>query len=487
MSEDVPSARRIVSQLKWMAAGEAVGQLAFYAMILVLAALLDPKAFGTVAAGMAIVRVARMITTAGTGGSLIAARELTAADVREALRRSLTGAVLFSAVILLGGGWLAEIFAGGGDPEVLRVLGLSVTLAALAIVPQALLKKALDFRRVSTVTAAAAVVTSVVAIAAAVAGAGVWALVVRQLLYEGLIAVLLWRAARRVLPGLMGRPADGEQGRAPGGRRAFLVVSASGMIAMTLDNMVVGATLDAKQLGYYALAFSIAFAPLTQISWRLGGVLFPAAAATKDLAVVGRRTVSIVRVTSTMLLPLVPAGAVLAPVLVRAVLGDKWAPMVGPLQILLAVGAAHAVTNVIGESLSGTGNVRQRAWWDASWALLTLGAVAVLAHFEGTKGAAAGHLVGFLPLAVGYLLIGTRLIGSSPGELWRAMRALLVAVALQAAVTVAVVEALGGAQEAGAAVAAAGAGLAVALLVLWRAPSRPIAELVSTARLVRSR
>ena len=120
MSEDVPSARRIVSQLKWMAAGEAVGQLAFYAMILVLAALLDPKAFGTVAAGMAIVRVARMITTAGTGGSLIAARELTAADVREALRRSLTGAVLFSAVILLGGGVLAEIFAGGGDPEVLR-------------------------------------------------------------------------------------------------------------------------------------------------------------------------------------------------------------------------------------------------------------------------------------------------------------------------------------------------------------------------------
>lgn len=484
---DAPSARHIVTQMKWLGAGEAVGQAAWYVMVLVLAAVVSPRAFGTVAAGMAIVRVANMITMAGTGGSIIAAKDVTGADVHAALRRTLTGALLFTVVIALAGGVVARVFAGGGDPTVLRVLSLSVTLAALTVVPQALLKKALDFKRVSLISAAAAVVTSVVAVAVALLGAGVWSLVVRQLLYEILLALLLWRAARRVIPSLLARPVDGRRGRPPANRLSFLIISASGLFAMTLDNMVVGATLDARHLGYYSLAFAIAFAPLTQISWRFGSVLFPAVAATRDLAVVGRRTVSILRVTSLVIFPLVPIAAVLSPVLVRTVLGAKWMPMVGPLQILLAVGAAHAITNVIGESLSGTGNVRRRAWWDASWAILTLSSVAVLAHFHGIDGAAAAHLIGYVPLLAGYVLVGSRLVGTSPQELWAGMRPLLLALGAQSVVTFVVVRALGGSSHAAAAVTAAIAGLVASALVLRLAPSRPLGELAAVGRLVRSR
>lgn len=483
---DAPSARQIAAQLSWLGAGEVVGQVAWYAVVLVLAAILDPKAFGTVAAGMAVVRVANMITAAGTGGSLIAARELTMSDVRAALRRTIVAAAIFSVAIAISGDVLARAFAAGGDPEVLRVLAFSVTLAAVSVVPQALLKKALDFKTVSLANASAAVLTSIAAIVLALLGAGVWALVARQLLFESALAVLLWRAARRALPSLVSERGHADGRQPPSGRRAFLVVSASATAAMTLDNMIVGATLDARFLGYYALAFSIGFAPLTQISWRFGSVLFPAAAATRDLATVGARTVTIVRSTSVVFFPLIPVAAVLAPPVVRLGLGDEWLPMVGPLRILLAVGAAHAITNVIGESLSGTGNIGRRAWWDTAWAGLTLAGVGVLAHYKGLDGAAAAHVIGLIPLVFGYVVIGSRLIGTTAHKMWLAVRDVLVAVTLQVVVTTAVVHALGGSGDTVAALVAAALGLVSAALVLGFAPTRPLRDVATLVQSVRS-
>jgi O-antigen/teichoic acid export membrane protein len=204
--------------------------------------------------------------------------------------------------------------------------------------------------------------------------------------------------------------------------------------------------------------------------------MFPAAAATEDLAVVGRRTVSAVRMTGLVLFPLVPVAIVLAPEVIPAVLGDKWAPMVTPFQFLLAVGIAHAVANTIGESLSGTGNIRFRARLDVPWAVLTLVAVAVLAEVDGIRGAAVGHLAAFVPLAAAYALLATRRIGTSPLGLWRGLRGVLLAVAVQAAVTVGVRALADGAGDAAAAAVAAAAGLLAAVAVLLVLPSAPLRD-----------
>ena len=474
-----PTTKEIIRQLKWMGAGQAVGDVASYGAILILAALLSPAAFGTVALGMAFARVGNLLTQAGMGGSIIAAPSVSEAQLREAARRTVLMAGGFTVLMFVAGDLMVETLAEGGDADVLRALALSVTLAALTVVPSAVLRKALEFKRISLIHAGAAVVTSAAAVLAAVLGAGVWALVLRQLLSGAIVAVLLRRAARTVVPRLVEPVAVKEPVQLPPHRRPFLIVAASTMAVMTLDNAIVGAATGAEQLGYYALAFSFGFAPLTQISWRIGQVLFPAAAATHDNTVVGRRTMRTLRVSALLLFPLLPLAIVLAPVVTVAVLGQKWEPMVAPLQLLLVVGIAHATINTIGESLSGTGNIRFRAWAESTWAVVTLATVAVGAYSDGIRGAAIGHLAAFVPLAVLYLISGARRIGASAAAVWTALRDVVIPVGGQALVTAAVTSALGGPAQPEAAVTGAVAGLATVLVLLRFAPSRPLRE-VST-------
>ena len=481
-----PSAEKIARELKWHGLGQVAGEIAWYGMVLVLAALLDPRDFGIVAIGMVIVRVAALLTHSGTGGSIIAAKELTRAEVFAALRTNLAIGVGLTLAVALAAGVLTDAFVDGGDADVVRALSVIVLLASLASVPEALLKKSLDFKRYSLVTGGAALLTAACAITAALLGAGVWSLVVRQVLYQALVAAFAWTAARGALAGLPGG-ASGGKVRRPEGRLAFLLIAASSLAAMTIDNLVVGAITDATQLGLYALAFTLGFAPLTQISWRIGQVLFPAAAATSELAAVGRRTVRVARTTALLLFPLAPVAVALAPALLPGLFGDDWEGMVGPFQLLVTVGVLHAVLNTIGESLSGTGNAGFRAWSDTSWAVGTLVLVAVMTDQDGIDGAALAHLIAFAPLGAAYVFLGSRRIGTGAGELWRGMRAVVVPVAVQAAVTLAMLALLDDSSDLVAGVvAAATGGIALAVLLL-AAPSRPLGEVRHTVGLLLSR
>lgn len=483
VSRHQPTGAEIARQTKWLGVGQAIADCAFYGTVVLLAALVPPAAFGTVAAGMAIVRIAGIAMDAGTNGSIIAIRNLTSEQVWRAARLNVVVGAVLSVGIALAAGPIAAVFAGGGQAGVVRVLGLGVTLQALTIVPMALLRKVLDFRRYAVVNSISAVSTAVIALCAALLGAGVWALVLRQLLFPALAGMLAWRAARPLVASLP-RAAGGGAPLRTGARAipGFLVVGAATLLAMTLDNLLVGAVTDARQLAFYALGFTLGFAPLTMISWRIGQVLFPAAAATTDLHVVGRRTALAMRLMAVLLCPVVPAAIALAPSAIPAIFGPEWAPMVVPFQILVLVGVIHSIGNMIGESLSGTGNIGFRAWCDAPWAAVTLIAVAALAQVAGIRGAAAAHLLTVVPLIAAYVLLGSRRIGTKPVELWRALRGVLGPIGAQLGVTLGVLALVPGLPRLAGGATAAAAGLIALAMGLWLAPSRPLADLRSALR-----
>jgi hypothetical protein len=71
------------------------------------------------------------------------------------------------------------------------------------------------------------------------------------------------------------------------------------------------------------------------------------------------------------------------------------------LQILLVVGVAHALVNIICESLSGTKNIDFRARVNVVWMIGMIGALIVLVQPEGINCAALAHLLLYVPVAVG--------------------------------------------------------------------------------------
>ena len=119
------------------------------------------------------------------------------------------------------------------------------------------------------------------------------------------------------------------------------------------------------------------------------------------------------------------------------------------------------------------------------WCAATIVALFVLVTLDGIRGAALAHLIVFLPYAAVYATAGARRAGTSPSELWLALRPIVTAVGCQSAVTVAVTLGLRGTGEDLAACAGALAGLLVVAVLLARdddGSARQLASLLRAAR-----
>jgi O-antigen/teichoic acid export membrane protein len=470
----------------WVGAGHVVSQLAWFGSLLVVAALVPPHAFGSVTIAMVVVQAAWLLVGSGTRGAFVVSSALTRAEVRRALAINLcTGFVAAGVAALLAVPVLGSL-APGGDPLVLQGLALSIALYGFSIVPLALLQREMRFGRHAAANAGAAVVASAVAIAMAYAGLGVWALVLRQVLFQGLLAVFAWAGARTLVP--KGRLGDPPARRNPVAWWFFALAAAS-FASLNIDNVLVGRFAGVEQLGLYSLAFTLAFAPVTQFAWQVGKVLFALAARTDDQGVVAARAARAARLAALMMWPLVPPAMALAPVVLPRVLGHEWAGMTLPFQLLLVVGAVHAVLAVLREFMLGGGHVRRCLAVDLGWlAGIAIALVALVPNF-GIAGAAAAHVALLVPLTCAYVALAARCIGLAPATFWRAIRLVVVGVAIEGVMTLLEAEMMSwaGATPTVAAAGGAATGVVALLLVFSGAESPPHRELIGLIRLARAR
>jgi len=453
----------------WMVGSHLLAQAFAYGSLILLARWLAPASFGTLAVGTAIVYVAVLFVDQGALGGIIVRPRLTWGDLVATFRRCMLVAIVLALIMGATAGVLVDRFSSGGDAAAIAVLALCLPLHAIAVVPIALLQKSMKFRRLAGVNAAANVVSAIAAVLMAVAGLGVWALVGRQLLVFGVLAVLTpalcigaWREHRRQPPEVAA-PVE-----VPRSQRWFFLFGVMLMITANLDYLVIGHSSNAAAVGLYALAFTVAMAPSTHVSEQLGKVLFAASATAPERN--RDRTEQSVRLLSMVFLPLVPVGVLIAPVVLPAVLGEQWRPMIVPFQLLLVVGVGHAILNCIGETLSGNGHIEFRAKVMVARCIGTLLALMVLVSIDGIRGAALAQLLVFVPYATLYATAGARRAGTSALALWRRLRPVVALLVVQLAVTCGVLVALshGGATESVAASVAATVGLATCAPLLVR-------------------
>jgi len=429
-----------------------------------------PQDFGVIAVGMVIVQLANLLLDSGTGGALIIARELDVRSLCRTVVRITTAGFGLTTLLVLLAAPIIDRFARGSDPAALRMLAPIIFLIALWIVPNALLKKALCFKRIAIVNVAAVVIASIAAVYAALLGATLYALIIRLVLFQLMLTILTWLAAVHIFPR---DRQDNTPARRPGAI-AFLAVGAAGFIAWQGDNLVVAASTNTTQVGLYSMAFSLAYLPLTQVSWTIGTVIFPAVAIARNPETVRRQALKALRLMTLGLLPIVPLAIALAGSLMPRLLGPEWSGAVLPFQILIVAGAGQGIINILGEVFSGIGGetLNRRSRIDVLWACGTLVTIALGVHIAGIRGAAAAHVLTFSCLTVAYLW-AARKIGITPSVIGRELRGIGASVLVQAIVTAAsfmAVATLGGTPLMA---SLCGAGLGVLSFVLALSVSQP--------------
>src|SRR5262249_21365312 len=139
--------QQIVSGLGWSAATQALAKALQFALLIVLAHLLTPSAFGLLAMILVFTGFASSIADMGLGASIVQAREISEQNLSSVFWLNIAiGCTL--TIIFIAAAPLVSVFYGDAQLRVLTVaLAFNFIIESASVVQNALLQKSLDFRK----------------------------------------------------------------------------------------------------------------------------------------------------------------------------------------------------------------------------------------------------------------------------------------------------------------------------------------------------
>ncbi|WP_449474477.1 lipopolysaccharide biosynthesis protein [Sphingobium chungangianum] len=331
-ANDAGFSARIRSALFWRSGSQIVSQMISWVVTLVVIRLLDPADYGLFAMTQVILNFATFLNGYGLVSALVQSETLDSHKLRQA----------FGIMLLLNGGlalaqlliapWAADYYDQPMVGDLLRVQALLYLSTPFISIPEALMGRALDFKRPALVNLIAAIASAAVALAGALSGWGVWTLVFAPMAGFWVKAVgYIFATGFRPIPSFdfRGTGAMVAYGASLLGGQLFWIVQSQA------DIFIGGRVLNAHQLGLYAEALFLTQIFVSKFIPPLNDVAFPAyARMQKDPARIAWSFCKAVRLLLLISCPVYLGMAVTAGPLVETLFGTKWLEMAPFVSVL---------------------------------------------------------------------------------------------------------------------------------------------------------
>jgi PST family polysaccharide transporter len=185
------------------------------------------------------------------------------------------------------------------------------------------------------------------------------------------------------------------------------------------DAFIVGRLLGQAALGAYSFGLSLANVAVEKVagmSYQVTSSLF--GAVQHDHAALRRYVLILTEGFAVVSFPLTIGLALVADELVRVVFGEKWLPMIPPMQILALSASYRSVANIPTQVLFATKDSRP-SLWNSAICVAVLPAAFLVGSQWGTVGIAMVWALVHPPLNYRLSAYVFRSIGLSHGEYWR--------------------------------------------------------------------
>ncbi len=324
--------KSILSGLFWKFSERFASQLISMVVSIILARLLLPSEYGTVALVTIFITIADVFVNDGFGTALIQKKDADNLDFSTVFYFG----IVFSFGLYFILFFIAEAVAAFYDMPilcpVLRVLSLRVPIGAINSVQQAYVSRNMLFKRFFYSTIGGTIASAVVGIAMAYLGFGVWALVFQYLSNTIAGTIVLWCTVKW-------RPDKAfsfqrlKQLYHYGWK--LLVQSLMVNVYSNLRSLVIGKVYTTDDLAFYNRGSYFPNLIVVNVDSAMGAALFPAMAKEQSSAdKVKNITKKATRLSSYIMSPLLIGFAACSTAFVRVVLTDKWLPMVPYLVII---------------------------------------------------------------------------------------------------------------------------------------------------------
>ena len=377
-----------VDGIAWQSLAIGANIILRAAILILLARNIRAVEFGIIAAAMVVTTIAEKLSQIGVARVLVQRLELQQEDVRNAFAISLWTGLLATTILFLSAPLFSILFRIDTLDPYIRFLAFTLLLNNVAAIPTALLQRDRRFQALGLSELGSYVLGfGIVALPMAILGFGAWSLAMAQMVQVGsraLAVFVMRRPAMRFWPKLR------TSGNLLNAGTGFSAGQVGNFVATQVDYLIVGRWLGAEALGLYNRAYQFLMLPTQLIGAAVSMVLFPSIAAIQDKP--ERVARAYLRALGTIAMFAFPASGVLiilAPELVRFVLGPQWSAMTTPFQILITTLLFRTSYKVSDAVTLAMGSMYERAWRQWIYA-----AAVAAGAFAGTTWGIAGVSAG---------------------------------------------------------------------------------------------
>ena len=343
-----------VSGVRWSSIARPTTEVIQLVSIVILARLIVPAEFGRYAIALIAQEVAYLIVAGGLSNALVQRKALRREHMQSGMALGLIAGFVLGGLMLVAASLLFTPIFGARTAFFVRLMAPLCIVSAVGLVPTAMLRRHMAFRRLSEIEVLNTVVRVIVCVGLALAGLKGEALVLGVVAGSLAMTVIACISIRPPMPKLE-RVAAREllDYGLPASMAAVSWVGFS-----NCDYAIIGARLGALQTGLYFRAYTLAVEYQAKVGIVMTQVGFPVLARTQDDSDLTSMYRQMVRLLTIMLFPLLALLTIVAPVLVPFLFGPQWSAAIVPVQILAAGGAATLVIDAVGTVLMATGRAR---------------------------------------------------------------------------------------------------------------------------------
>ena len=336
--------KQVVSSLWWKMLERFLSQGVGLVVQIVLARILLPSDFGSMAIMVAIINYLGIFVQSGLSTTIIQRKNLDEEDVSSLLSMSLLLALGLYVLLFFSAPLIGRIYEMEDIIWPIRVLSVSLFLSAINSIQIGILSRHMKFRIIFSRSIMSIIIAGLVAIYMALEGFGIWALVAYSLLNIAIVVITMsfvpevkmkfgicWYKVKELYSFSI---------------KIILTNLVSGG-GDTIRTMVIGKKYTTSQLAYYDKAYTYSNTATQIVTASISGVLLPTFSRQQDdLARLKEMVRRSMKLTAFVAFPLLLSVFVLSRPLVLLLLTEKWAPCIPFLMVFCVLRLCGPISTI---------------------------------------------------------------------------------------------------------------------------------------------
>lgn len=320
-----------LSNFLWRFAERCGAQFVSFIVSIVLARILVPEDYGTIALVMVFTAILQVFVDSGLGTALIQKKDADDLDFSSVFYFNFTVCLILYIGMFIAASYIADFYNDATLTPVIRVLSLTIVASGVKGIQQAYVSRHLLFKRFFYSTIGGTIFSAFLGIGIAYAGFGVWALVAQQLSNTMIDTLILWITVKW-------RP---KKQFSWNRLKILLTFGWKLLVSSLLDtaysnirNLIIGKMYSSTDLAFYNQGDKFPKVIVTNINTSIDSVLLPTMSNVQDdRERVKQMTRRAIKTSTYVMAPLMMGMVFCAEPIVRIILTDKWIPCIPFLRI----------------------------------------------------------------------------------------------------------------------------------------------------------